>query len=158
MIRSLSLFLILYGVWLSLSGHYTPFLLVIGAVCSALIVYVAQRMRILDHEGLPLGMAPRFLAYIPWLVLEMVRSAFAVAKLILHPSLPITPALVRFRSPTRTDMGHFLFGSSITFTPGTTTCEVEGGEFMVYTIDQSSVEGIEESEMGRKCCWVEGSA
>jgi multicomponent Na+:H+ antiporter subunit E len=158
MIPSLSLFLILYGVWLSLSGHYTDDLLTIGAICCALIVFVARRMRILDAEGLPLRMVLRFVAYIPWLVLEMIRSAFAVAKLILHPSLPITPVLYRFQSPTKTDLGHFIFGNSITFTPGTTTCEIEEGEFLVYAITREGAEGLEKSEMAKKCCGVEGSA
>jgi multicomponent Na+:H+ antiporter subunit E len=158
MIPSLSLVLILFGVWLSLSGHYTPFLLAIGAVCSALVVVVARRMRILDEEGLPLAMALRFFAYIPWLILETIRSNIAVAKLILAPSLPITPILHRFRSQTKTDLGHFLFGNSITFTPGTTTCGIEDGEFLVYAITREGAEGLEESEMARRCCRVEGSA
>lgn len=157
MIPSLSLFLILYGSWLSLSGHYTPFLLTIGAICSALIVYLAHRMRVLDGEGLPLPMALRFLAYIPWLILETIRSALAVAKVIVHPALPISPVLRTFRSPTRTDLGHFLFGNSITFTPGTTTCGIEGDEFLVYAITRDGAEDLEASEMARRCCRVEGT-
>jgi multicomponent Na+:H+ antiporter subunit E len=158
MIPSLSLFLILYGSWLSLSGHYTPFLLTIGAVCSALIVLLARRMRILDGEGLPLPLALRFVAYLPWLILETTRSAIAVAKIIVQPSLPISPVLYRFRSPTKTDLGHFLFGNSITFTPGTTTCDIEGDEFLVYAITREGAKGLEESDMAKKCCRVEGSA
>ena len=157
MIRALTLAVILYGVWLSLSGHYTPFLLTVGAVSSVVIVLLAIRMKIFDEEGFPVGMAPRFVAYLPWLTLEMIKSALAVVKIILDPALPISPAMRRFESTTETDLGHFLFANSITFTPGTTTVGLEGKEFLVYAITREGVEGLEESEMAKRCRWVEGS-
>jgi multicomponent Na+:H+ antiporter subunit E len=158
MIQAVILFAILYGVWLTFSGHYTPLLLSLGAVSSAGIVLLARRMRILDDEGLPLGMAARFFAYLPWLVLEMVRSSLSVARVIASPSLPIRPALHRFKGRPQTDLGRFLFGNSITFTPGTTTCEIREDEFLVYALVGDSVDELEEGEMARRVCRVEGSS
>jgi multicomponent Na+:H+ antiporter subunit E len=157
MVYALSLLALLYGVWLILSGHYTPLLLTLGVVSSGLIVWVAGRMRILDDEGVPLGMALRFLAYLPWLVLETIRSNIAVARVILSPSLPISPWLYRFTGRPKTDLGRFLYGNSITFTPGTTTCGIEDGEFTVYALTRDFVDISEENEMVRRVCWVEGS-
>ncbi|MEX1257932.1 MAG: Na+/H+ antiporter subunit E [Gemmatimonadota bacterium] len=157
MLRAAILFLLLFGVWLALSGHYTPLLITLGLLCSAGIVLLALRMRIVDDEGLPLGMAPRFVAYIPWLLLETIRSNMAVAKVILSPSLPISPVLLRFRARTKTELGRFLFGNSITFTPGTTTCEIDGEDLVVYALTRDSAESLQEGEMVRRVCWVEGS-
>jgi multicomponent Na+:H+ antiporter subunit E len=114
-------------------------------------------MRILDEEGLPLGMALRFVAYVPWLVLETIRSNLSVAKLILSPSLPIHPVLHRFSARTKTDLGRFLFANSITFTPGTTTCRIDGDEFLVYGITRDSAESLAGGEMETRCCAVEGT-
>jgi len=155
MLRAVFLFLVLFGVWLALSGHYTPLLVTNGALCSAGIVLLAHRMRILDEEGLPLGMAARFVAYLPWLILETVRSNISVAKLILSPSLPIHPVLYRFRAQTKTDLGRFLFANSITFTPGTTTCRIDGEEFLVYGITRDGAESLPGGEMEKRCCRVE---
>jgi multicomponent Na+:H+ antiporter subunit E len=158
MTRTAVLFVLLFGVWLALSGHYTPLLIAFGLGSSLGIVLMARRMKILDEEGLPLGMAVRFVAYLPWLLLETTRSNIAVAKVILSPSLPISPVLLRFRAKPRTDLGRFLFANSITFTPGTTTCDIEGEEFLVYAITRDAGGSVEESEMVRRVCRVEGSA
>jgi multicomponent Na+:H+ antiporter subunit E len=157
MIRAAILFVLLFGVWLALSGHFTPLLMTFGALSSAGIVLMALRMRILDEEGLPLGMAARFVAYIPWLILETIRSNIAVAKVILAPSLPISPVLFRFRARPKTDLGRFLFANSITFTPGTTTCDIDGEEFLVYAITRDAAGSVEEGEMVRRVCRVEGT-
>lgn len=158
MTQVIILIALLYGVWLALSGHYTTLLLTLGFVSSVGIALLARRMRILDEEGLPLVMAVRFLAYLPWLVLEAFRSSLTVARIILSPDLPIDPVLHRFQAATKTDLGRFLFGNSITFTPGTTTCDIEGDEFLVYAISREGAESLSGSVMERKACHVEGSA
>jgi multicomponent Na+:H+ antiporter subunit E len=157
MISSVILFALLFGVWLILSGHYTVLLIGLGITSSLGIVLLARRMRILDEEGLPLGMAPRFVAYLPWLALEAVRSNLAVAKVILSPSLPINPALREFRGRPKTDLGRALYANSITFTPGTTTCGLEGDVFLVYSLLGVPAEAFEDGEMVRRVLWVEGS-
>jgi len=158
MTKAVTLTALLYGVWLSLSGHYTPLLLTLGLVCSVGIVLLARRMSILDDEGLPLSMAAKFFAYLPWLVLECFRSSLQVARIIVSPDLPIDPVLYRFRAKTSTDLGRFLFGNSITFTPGTTTCDIEGDEILVYAITRDGAESLPGSTMEAKACFVEGSA
>lgn len=157
MVYAISLLALLYGVWLTLSGHYTPLLLTLGLVSSAGVVWISSRMRILDGEGLPLGMAVRFFIYIPWLILETIRSNITVARIILSPSLPISPLLYRFQGRPRTDLGRLLYGNSITFTPGTTTCQIEDGEFTCYTLVAASADLSEQNEMVKRVCWVEGS-
>ena len=53
-------------------------------------------MEIADREGLPLHLTLAALTYWPWLVKEILKSGWQVARIILDPKLPVSPALVRF--------------------------------------------------------------
>jgi hypothetical protein len=63
------------------------------AGCALAIVWFARRMDMVDHEGHPIHLGPKALFYWPWLLKEIVKSAWDVSKIILHPKLPISPTL-----------------------------------------------------------------
>lgn len=67
--HSISLFVSLYLFWLLLSGFFTPFLLSAGVGCAVAVVWFAQRMDVVDHEGHPIRLGPKALFYWPWLKL-----------------------------------------------------------------------------------------
>jgi multicomponent Na+:H+ antiporter subunit E len=89
--RLISLGLALFLFWLALSGHYTPALVSVGAVSALFCVLVAARMGIADGEGHPIHLAGRFLTYLPWLLVEIGKSAWGVARIIDNPALPGRP-------------------------------------------------------------------
>lgn len=155
MLRSLGLGAILYGFWLLLSGHYTPLLLGLGAASCILVVYIARRMDVVDEEGLPLHVGPRFLVYVPWLLKEVFLSNVAVARIVLDPRLPIQPKLQRYPLPHETDLGRVIFGNSVTLTPGTVTTGIDGGTIEIHVLsgeDPDTTNG----GMSRRVSWVEG--
>ncbi|MBT3926205.1 MAG: hypothetical protein HOF33_04400, partial [Rhodospirillaceae bacterium] len=43
LLHAVGLFAVLYGTWIVLSGHFTPFLLIAGAICAALTVAITLR-------------------------------------------------------------------------------------------------------------------
>ena len=49
--RTLSLFAVLYGTWLLLSGIWEPFLMISGAVACLLVVVIAHRMGVIRTTG-----------------------------------------------------------------------------------------------------------
>jgi multicomponent Na+:H+ antiporter subunit E len=116
--RYLSLALFLFAFWLTLSGHYTPMLVVAGAASAALCTLAAARMRVADAEGHPIELCWGAVTYFPWLAREIARSAWAVTKLILHPRLPISPTMTVVRASQRTSVGVATYANSITLTPG----------------------------------------
>jgi multicomponent Na+:H+ antiporter subunit E len=140
--HSISLFLFLYLFWLLLSGLFTPFLLSAGVGCALAVVWFARRMDVVDHEGHPIHLGPRALVYWPWLLKEVVKSAWDVSKIILHPKLPISPTLVRFRPTQKTDVGLVIHAQSITLTPGTITIEAWPNEFLVHGLTRSGAAGV----------------
>jgi multicomponent Na+:H+ antiporter subunit E len=154
--HSVSLVVSLYLFWLLLSGFFTPFLLSAGAGCVLAVVWFARRMDVVDHEGHPIHLGPKALFYWPWLMKEIVKSAWDVSKIILHPKLPISPTLVRFRPTQKTDVGLVIHAQSITLTPGTITIEAGPNEFLVHGLTRGGAQGVVDSEMDRRASACEG--
>ncbi len=155
MLRAFGLGAILVVFWLLLSGHYTPMLISLGVGSSALVVYLAMRMDVVDHGGVPLQLGGRFWLYLPWLMKEVFVANVAVAKIILHPKLPISPVTVMFHGSQKTDIGRFIYANSITLTPGTITTGCDGQDFEIHALTDAHVDGREEDEMDRRVTWVE---
>ncbi len=158
MFHSVSLFVFLYLFWLLLSGFFTPFLLSAGLGSALAVVWFARRMDVVDAEGHPIHLGAKALVYWPWLLVEIAKSAWSVSRIIVTPSLPISPTLVRFKPTQRTDVGLVLHANSITLTPGTITIEAGRGEFLVHGLTRSAAEGVVGSEMDRRVTACEGQA
>lgn len=157
MVHAAGLGLSMYILWLLLSGHYVALLLSLGAISCAFIVWIMHRMDTIDHESFPLHMTPRGLWYFPWLVWEIVKSNWSVAKIILAPSLPISPTMVTVKASQRTDVGRVTYANSITLTPGTLSVHMEGDEIVVHGITRDGAESLKDGDMDRRVSQLEGS-
>lgn len=134
-------------------------MLTLGVVSTLLVVLIAERMRRrreMEEHALTLGFVARFLAYLPWLVKEIFLANVRVARIVLSPRLPISPAVLRFRGTQRTDLVRFVYANSITLTPGTVTVDVQGQDLTIHALERSTLEGIDEGEMARKIARLEG--
>jgi len=156
--RSFSLFIFLFLFWLLLSGYFTPFLLASGVGCALMVTWFAQRMNVIDAEGHPIQLGARAIIYWVWLFKEIIKSAWDVSKIILHPKLPISPTLVRFKPSQISEVGLVLHANSITLTPGTITIEAHVKEFLVHGLTRGSAQGVINSEMDRRVSACEGKA
>lgn len=149
--RLISTVVVLFCFWLLLSGIYTAFLIAAGLACALAVVLFARRMDVIDHEGHPVHLAPRaLLGYWPWLLKEIVKSAWEVSMIILKPRLPISPTLVRVKSTQKTDLGRTVFANSITLTPGTVSVEVGDGEILVHALTRSGADSLAAGDMDRR--------
>ena len=154
--RSVSLFVVLYGTWLLLSGIYTPFLMIAGAVCCALVVFIATRMDVIDGEGHPIGWSWRAAIYFPWLFWQILVSNVTVARLILSPSLPISPTAGMVTATQKTDVGIVTFANSITLTPGTASLSIFPGRVHVHALTRAGFDELSGGEMDRRVSAIEG--
>jgi multicomponent Na+:H+ antiporter subunit E len=154
--RSVSLFVVLYGVWLLLSGIWTPFLMISGAVCCALVVVIATRMDLVDREGHPIGWSWRAPFYFPWLFWQILLSNITVARLILAPSLPISPTAGTVPATQTTDVGLVAFANSITLTPGTVSLAIHPGRIHVHALTRAGFDDLMGGEMDRRVSRLEG--
>ena len=151
-----SLGIVLYAFWLLLSGYFEPFLLAAGAGSALGVVLLARRMKIVDREGHPIQMIASVVLYWPWLIKEIAKSAWDVSRIILHPDLPISPVLVRFKPTQKSQAGLATHANSITLTPGTITVEASQHEFLVHGLTRASGAGVIDSDMDRRVSKVEG--
>ena len=156
--RSVSLGFLLFAFWLVLSGHYTPLLIGIGAVCSVACVLAAKRMGAVDAEAHPTQLFVPALTYFPWLVWEIVKSAWAVTKIIVHPKLPISPTMTVVNASQRTSVGIVTYANSITLTPGTITTHVKGNQLTVHALVRDGALDLEGGGMDARVRQFEGGA
>lgn len=150
MIHSISLGAVLFGVWLLLSGHYTPLLIAFGLVSCAIVVLVTSRMEVIDKEGHPIHLTWRALIYWPWLGWEIVKANWDVAKRVLSPGMAISPTMLRVDASQKSDLGLVIYANSITLTPGTISVEVGDGKILVHALTREGAEALLEGEMDRR--------
>jgi multicomponent Na+:H+ antiporter subunit E len=149
---------LLFAFWLALSGHYTPFLIGVGAIASVACTWAAVRLRIVDREALPLHLIRRAPGYLGWLVVEIARSAWTVSRVILSPRLPISPTMTVVRASQRTPVGIATYGNSITLTPGTITTDVRGNVLTVHALVRAGALDVEAGGMDARVTAYEGGA
>ncbi len=132
--------------WLVLSGKFDLFHISLGVVSSAIVTYTSGDMLLKARrlKGLP-GNWLRFIAYVPWLLFEILRANMHVMRLVFHPRMMelIDPRMIRFESRLNDEMARFIFANSITLTPGTITVYVSiFGKYSVHAIDKASGQGL----------------
>jgi len=155
-LRYISLGGFLFAFWLALSGHYTTWLVSAGVASAVLCVYAAARVRIVDSEGHPVELIPGTLTYYPWLIVEIVKSAWSVTRAILRPGLPISPTMTVVTASQKTPAGIATYGNSITLTPGTVTVGVAGNELTVHALFKDGARELESGDMNRRVAQFEG--
>lgn len=157
MASSISLWVFLYALWIMLSGYLdNPLLLGLGAVSCTLVVYIAHRMDVIDHEGHPSHLSVKILPYWAWLCWEIVKANFDVAKVILSPKMPISPVMFKTRASQSQELGQVIYANSITLTPGTVTIALEDGVLEVHALTIEGAKGVLSGEMDKKICIVKG--
>lgn len=148
--------IVLLAFWLVLSGNYTQFLITCGVISAVVVALLSKRMGVSDEEGHPIHLAPSALTYWPWLVWQIILSALNVTKIVLHPSLPISPTLTRVKMSQKSDVARVTYANSITLTPGTISVDIEGDEILVHAITGANASDVEAGEMDARCSKFEG--
>ncbi len=155
-IHGIGLCLALAACWLLLSGHFQILLLSLGAASVAFCVWIAVRMDLIDHEGVPMHITWAGLRYLPWLMWEIIKANVDVARRVIHPSLPIAPSLFDAPISQKTDLGQVIYANSITLTPGTVSVDLDPGVIRVHALHDGAAAGVLDGEMDRRVRAVEG--
>ena len=150
MLRTASLTLFLAAVWLLLSGHFDPLMLSFGAGSIALVVFIAHRMDVVDHEGHPIQMSWKVPIYWLWLVWQIILSNISVARKILSPGLQIDPRVITLDAGQKDDLDRVVYANSITLTPGTVALKIVDDTILVHALDESYAADLEGGEMRRR--------
>lgn len=96
--RKATLFVMLVVAWLLWSGLFKSLLLAPGLFSCALTFLLARRMGYFDNDFFALRFSMKLLSYWAWLAREIYRSSLQVARVVLDPSLPISPRTIEIKS------------------------------------------------------------
>ncbi len=136
-------FIPVYCFWLVLSGRFQPFYLITGAITCLLVCYFNIEM---FTDFRPTGKTGRlsittalkagwhFLAYIPWLALQVFRDNLQVAYMVIHPRMPIDPGAIIFNTGYKRPLSQVILANSITLSPGTMTVMLEDNHYLVHML------------------------
>lgn len=155
MLHAISLGLVLFGLWLLLSGYFVTLLLALGVASVAIIVWIAHKMDVIDHEGHPIHLTQRVLLYWPWLIKEIVMANLHVARAIVSRDMPVRLSVLKVRSTQKTELGQVVFANSITLTPGTVTIEVDKDILTVHALTRGTADDLKSGEMDRRVTQLE---
>lgn len=144
------LLFILAAAWLLWSGLYKPLLLGLGAFSCVLTCYVVRRMGYFDGDFFMLRFSGRFFGYLLWLTQEVVRSSIEVARVVLTPSLPISPQVIEIEAGGLNPVDQAILGNSITLTPGTLTLDLHDDRITVHTLTKAGARALVASRMDQR--------
>lgn len=143
---------ILFVFWLLLSGHYDATHIVMGALLALVVAFFTNDLFHLEGRSREIGEEEnalftfmcglRMLVYLPWLFYNIIIANIQVAYLVLHPRMPIDPAIFQFRTQYRRTVSRVMLANSITLTPGTVTVDLKKGRFLVHALSPQSVTSL----------------
>lgn len=131
--------LLFLAFWIAVSGSLHWQQLLFGVAAAVFVVYFNRHRLIAPGERPPVNFKTlyRFSAYCFRLLVDIARANFQVARLVLHPRMPISPRMVSLEVDLNRYGTRVLFANSITLTPGTLTVLAEGNKYLVHSLTAS---------------------
>lgn len=149
--KILATFICLMIAWILFTGvtpaQLTPNFyqeMIVGGIVCALVAGLSYDL--FSKRPVSEKLHPRkwayMIAYIPYYIWAEIKAHLNVAYRVLHPGLPIEPAILRLPTDLRSDVGLTTLADSITMTPGTLTVEIdeEKPELYVHWISAGTLE------------------
>lgn len=154
----------LFLFWIVLSGKFDSFHLFLGVLSAAGVTAAVSRVMTFPPAIVPFfgNIAwTRGPFYLAWLAGQIVQSSLQVAYLVLHPRMPISPCLARFKRGLPHPLAHMTLANSITLTPGTVTLDLEDDEYVIHALTESAARALvpenREGEIPRKVAALFGA-
>lgn len=139
-------FIIMFSVWIILSGKFDLFHISLGVVSCALVSGYGSELLFPDLKTSKLPLVWfHFVRYIPWLLYQVLVANIHLMYLSLHPKMIdlIDPQIIVFRSRLKSDFSLLTLANSITLTPGTITVYVSiFGDVTFHAIDVESGQSL----------------
>ncbi|WP_304507273.1 Na+/H+ antiporter subunit E [Anaerotignum sp.] len=146
------MFFLLFLLWIIFNGKVTLEIVLFGiAICAWLYWFMCKylgyhankEMRILKHMHL-------YIRFFFILALEIIKANIAVIRIILSPKKEFEPAIVKFKTDIKSDLGRVFLANSITLTPGTYTIQLEDDEYLIHALDKPFGEDLNDSVFAKE--------
>ncbi len=140
---------LLFCLWLGLSGHLQGLLLFLGALSTALVVSITQRMDRVDGERHAAHVPLRLLRFWIYLIGQVIAANFHVIRCIIMPGKTISPQLFTVPLPQQSDLGQVIYANSITLTPGTLSLRLSSDCILVHALTRKAANKLQRGNMAR---------
>lgn len=139
------LFVTLMLFWLMLNSRLEADILIVGSIISLAITLLYRNglSFFTEFRFTPAAFVAGF-RYYGYFFKELFKSNLTLAVIVLSPSLPVNPAIIKVRTKLKSRMGRLMLANSITLTPGTLTVEMEGEWLYIHCVTLESAD-IEEA-------------
>jgi multicomponent Na+:H+ antiporter subunit E len=146
---------VLLTLWFVLSGLLDTFHIVLGIISVGAVVAFNYRLNQVQlfkgDEPEWSGIRFEFLfGFLAWLIWEIILGSLSVARVVLHPRMPVEPSILRFRVKLPRLGAKVLLGNVITLTPGTVTLDIKEDEFIVHTLTPGASANIIDGTMPKR--------
>lgn len=129
--------------WVLLNGTLRGDVLIVGVLAAlGVAVFFRDSLSFLFEYRI----APRALSasvqFFVYFLKELVLANVRLAVIVLTPSLPIRPGIVKVRTGLKSRVGRLLLANAITLTPGTLTVALDGEWLFIHwvTVDTDDIE------------------
>ncbi len=156
-LRILSAFIVLFCLWLLLSGHYGPLLLSLGAVSCLFIAWVSDKFGLFSSDFSTLKLNLKLPTFLPWFFVEIVKSNIDVSWRILHPKLPIEPNFITIDASKHSDLATAVYANCITLTPGTYSFDVDDNIIEAHALTNQIAQDLQSGKMGKRISALEST-
>ena len=140
-------FIILFVLWLVLSGYLKTLLLFFGLVSVLFVIWMSYRANALEEDSLPIKLILKLPFYWLWLFKEIFKSGIITTALIWNGKF--APKLFRIKASQKSTTGIANYANAITLTPGTVTIEVEKKTLLVHALNKKLSEDLQSEDMDK---------
>ena len=163
LVHKLSMFVVLFGFWMVLSGRTETKFIVYGLLTAAITTWVTYPLLLVPNkEGskkyFVFGVSiPKFIMYFFWLMWQLVLANIDVLLATTAQELDIDPKVVRFYFRADNPMASVVLANSITLTPGTVTINVtDDGLYEIHALTRGAAAGVLDGSMQKKVAALYG--
>ena len=154
----LLIFLALLLIWVVFSGLFDAFHLTLGVLSCAFVTFISHKFIFDDRTAtfrIRIRQIWRLAKYLLWLFGQVVVSNIHLLRVTLLPGglKQLHPAIIRIKTPLKSDFEKFMLANSITLTPGTTTVRIEGQYLYIHAITKITADGLD-GEMDRRIAHI----
>ena len=151
------MFIVYFALWVILNGKWTTEIGVFGLAFAAVLYLFSCRFMGygLKKDLRYLRRLPTTIRYGATLLAEIFKANVTVMKMILDKNFEPQPQLVHFESGLKETRHRVVLADSITLTPGTITCQLEGDHYLVHCLDEAMVDGLDNGVFVQKLARME---
>jgi multicomponent Na+:H+ antiporter subunit E len=147
--HTINLGILLFALWLGLSGQLNVLMISLGLVSTLAVVYLAHRMDLIDEEIYPAHMTALLIKFWLFLAREIIIANIDVIKRIFKPGKNISPQLFELPLTHKSDVSRVIYANAITLTPGTVSANLDKKTVTVHTLSIEAAQDLSSGRMAR---------